>query len=152
MAGLREKTVVTLRAGGEGLSHSRMDVRIRDVAMTIDEPAARGGSNLGPAPTEAALAALAGCTNVIGHKCAARLGVDLGHVGIEITCAFDRRGVTLEKEIEVPFVTLRQDITCDGSLSEADLQAVAADVAKYCPLSKLFERSGTAIETIWRKA
>ena len=152
MPALREKTVVKLRAKGQGASHSRTDVGIRDLVFSIDEPAARGGTNLGPAPTEAALAALAGCTNVIGHKCANKLGVDIGHLQVEITCDFDRRGVTLEEEIDVPFAALRQVITCDGALSEEDLQRVAIEVAKYCPLSKLFEQSGTSMETVWQKA
>ncbi|QFT31173.1 OsmC-like protein [Labrenzia sp. THAF82] len=149
---LKEKTVVKLRAKANGLSHSRTDIGIRDVSYSIDEPVARGGTNLGPAPTEAALGALAGCTNVIGHKCAAKLGVDIGHMEIEITCEFDRRGVTLEEEIDVPFVALRQVVSADGSLSEDDLRRVGDEVAKYCPLSKLFEQSGTKLETIWQKA
>ncbi|CTQ52160.1 OsmC-like protein [Roseibium album] len=152
MPAMREKTVVKLRANGAGVSHSRADVSIRDLTAVIDEPAARGGTNLGPAPTEAALAALVGCTNVIGHKCASKLGVDIGHLAIEITCEFDRRGVTLEEEVDVPFVALRQVVTCDGSASDADLQNVASEVVKYCPLSKLFEQSGTDLETIWQKA
>lgn len=149
---LREKTIVKLRSQGNGLSHSRMDVTIRDLTFSIDEPEARGGTNMGPAPTEAALAALAGCTNVIGNKCAGKLGVDIGHLSIEITCEFDRRGVTLEEEIDVPFVALRQVVTSDGTATEEDLSQVASNVAKYCPLSKLFEQSGTALETIWQKA
>ncbi|MBG6209638.1 putative OsmC-like protein [Labrenzia sp. EL_126] len=149
---LREKTIVKLRAQGDGLSHSRMDVTIRDLTFSIDEPEARGGTNMGPAPTEAALAALAGCTNVIGNKCAGKLGVDIGHLSIEITCEFDRRGVTLEEEIDVPFVALRQVVTSDGTATEEDLSRIASNVAKYCPLSKLFEQSGTALETIWQKA
>ncbi|WP_051644896.1 OsmC family protein [Labrenzia sp. DG1229] len=149
---LREKTIVKLRSQGDGLSHSRTDVTIRDLTFSIDEPEARGGTNVGPAPTEAALAALAGCTNVIGNKCAGKLGVDIGHLSIEITCEFDRRGVTLEEEIDVPFVALRQVVTSDGAATEEDLSRVASNVAKYCPLSKLFEQSGTALETIWQKA
>ena len=149
---LKEKTVVKLRSKGQGLSHSRTDVSIRDLTFSIDEPEARGGTNLGPAPTEAALAALAGCTNVIGNKCAKKLGVDIGHLSIEITCEFDRRGVTLEEEIDVPFVALRQVVTSDGTATESDLACVASEVAKFCPLSKLFEQSGTVLETIWQKA
>jgi putative redox protein len=152
MPSLREKTVVKLRAKGLGISHSRTDVSIRDLTFQIDEPEARGGTNLGPAPTEAALAALAGCTNVIGHKCASKLGADIGHLTIEITCEFDRRGVTLEEEIDVPFVALRQVVTSDGSVSQEELDRVGSEVAKYCPLSKLFEQSGTSMETIWAKA
>lgn len=149
---LKAKTVVKLRSSAKGISHSRTDVGIRDLTFSIDEPEARGGTNLGPAPTEAALAALAGCTNVIGNKCADRLGVDIGHLSIEITCDFDRRGVTLEEEIDVPFVALNQVVTSDGSASDDDLARVALEVAKYCPLSKLFEQSGTALETVWQKA
>ncbi|MES0882546.1 OsmC family protein [Roseibium sp. SCP14] len=152
MPALREKTVVKLRAKGQGISHSRTDIGIRDLNFAIDEPEARGGTNLGPAPTEAALAALAGCTNVIGHKCAGRMGVDIGRLSIEISCEFDRRGVTLEEEVDVPFVELRQVVTCDGTLTGEELQSVATEVAKFCPLSKLFEQSGTAMETIWQKA
>jgi putative redox protein len=58
-AELEKKTVVKLRAKGQGISHSRADISIRDLTFQIDEPEARGGTNLGPAPTEAALAALA---------------------------------------------------------------------------------------------
>jgi len=152
MPNLREKTVVKLRAKGLGVSHSRADVSIRDLTFQIDEPEARGGTNLGPAPTEAALAALAGCTNVIGHKCAGKLGADIGHLTIEITCEFDRRGVTLEEEIDVPFVALRQVVTSDGTVSQEELDRVGSEVAKYCPLSKLFEQSGTSMETTWAKA
>lgn len=149
---LREKTVVKLRSTAEGVSHSRTDVTIRDLKFSIDEPEARGGTNLGPAPTETALAALAGCTNVIGNKCAGKLGVDIGNLSIEITCEFDRRGVTLVEEIDVPFVSLRQVVTSSGAASQEELMRVASDVARYCPLSKLFEQSGTELETVWQKA
>lgn len=152
MTTLKPKTIVKLRAKGQGISHSRADIGVRDLVFSIDEPEARGGTNLGPAPTEAALASLAGCTNVIGHKCADKLGADIGHLTIEITCDFDRRGVTLEEEIDVPFVALRQVVTSDGAVSETDLQRVGAEVAKYCPLSKLFEQAGTSMETVWQKA
>ena len=149
---IRAKTTVQLKAGAHGSSHSRTDVRVRDQALVIDEPAVRGGTDAGPAPTETALAALAGCTNVIAHKCAARLGVDIGHLDIEIACEFDRRGVTLTEEIDVPFIAIRQSVAAHGPAGEDDLRAVAKDVEKYCPLSKLFEGAGTKVETVWRKA
>ena len=149
---IRMKTTVQLKAGAHCPSHSRADVRVRDQALVIDEPVERGGTDAGPAPTETALAALAGCTNVIGHKCAARLGVDIGHLDIEIACEFDRRGVTLAEEIDVPFVAIRQSVVAHGAAGEDDLRAVAKEVEKYCPLSKLFEGAGTKVETVWRKA
>ncbi len=152
MAQVRMKTSITLRVAGQGVGHSRTDVSVRDVGLVIDEPKARGGSNMGPTPTDTALAALIGCTNVIGQKCAAALGVDVGHLAIEVSCDFDRRGVTLEEEIAVPFTAIRQVVTADGPATQEDLQRVAAEVEEYCPLSKLFVGAGTEVTTVWKKA
>ncbi|MEM1237685.1 MAG: OsmC family protein [Pseudomonadota bacterium] len=146
------KTTVTLRAKAQGVSHSRTDVSIRDLNFAIDEPTARGGTNAGPTPTDTVLAALAGCTNVIGNKCASALGVDIGHLSIDIACEFDRRGVTLEEEIDVPFTKIVQTVTADGTATEEELRKVAIETEKFCPLAKLFVGAGTEVTTTWRKA
>ncbi|MCR9138395.1 MAG: OsmC family protein [Alphaproteobacteria bacterium] len=147
---IKMKTEVKLRAKADCPSHSRADISIRDLVFAIDEPTERGGTNAGPTPTDTALAALIGCTNVIGHKCAQKLGVDIGHLEISATCDFDRRGVTLEEEIDVPFRRVELQIRSHGSASDSALQLVAAEVRKYCPLSKLFGAAGTDITEIWQ--
>ena len=152
MGEIRQKTTVKLRAKGHAPSHARSDIGIRDLSFVIDEPVERGGTNEGPTPTDTAIAALIGCTNVIGHKCAAKLGVDIGQLAIDVVCDFDRRGVTLTEEIDVPFVALKQVVTAHGPANQDDLNRVATEVAKYCPLSKLFEQAGTKLETIWQTA
>lgn len=149
---IKMKTEVKLRAKAECPSHSRADVSIRDLVFAIDEPTERGGTNAGPTPTDTALAALIGCTNVIGHKCALKLGVDIGHLEISANCDFDRRGVTLEDEIEVPFRRIELQIRSHGQATDNALQLVAAEVRKYCPLSKLFIAAGTEINDIWQPA
>ena len=70
-----DKLLVVQRLHGECVTHSRTQISVRDITFTIDEPSERGGTNLGPAPTETLVASLIGCTSVIGHKCAARHGV-----------------------------------------------------------------------------
>jgi len=117
-----------------------------------DEPTERGGTNTGPTPTDAAIAALVGCTNVIGNKCADKLGIDIGHLSIDATCLFDRRGVMLSEEIDLPFVKITLNITADGPATDEELALVAAEVSKYCPLSKLFRQAGTQIEETWGSA
>ncbi|MFY0692205.1 MAG: OsmC family protein [Paracoccaceae bacterium] len=149
---VRVKTTVTLKAEAHCPSHSRSDVRIRDVDFAIDEPLERGGTNLGPTPTDTALAALIGCTNVIGHKCARELGVDIGHLDISASCDLDRRGVTLIEEIEVPFPSITLVVRADGAASAQELQTVGSEVEKFCPLSKLFENAGTELNVTWEKA
>lgn len=148
---IKPKLVVTTEVNGTGVSHSRTDISVRDTTSIIDEPEARGGTNAGPAPTETALAALAGCTNVIANKCATSLGVDIGHLNISISCQFDRRGVTLSEEIDVPFKSIALTVEADGDASEEDLARVAADVERFCPVSKLFRQAGTEVIETWKK-
>ncbi|MCI2400504.1 OsmC family protein [Aliiroseovarius subalbicans] len=145
------KTVVTYRAKAECPTHARTEIPVRDLIVVIDEPLERGGTNWGPSPTEAAMTALIACTNVIGHKCAKKLGVDLGSTRIDANCKFDRRGVLLEEEIDVPFPEISLTVNCDTPASQADLARVGVETAKYCAIAKLFEAAGTDLTVNWVK-
>lgn len=149
---VRPKTTVKLRAEAQCPSHSLTNVAIRDLNFAIDEPTERGGTNLGPTPTDTALAALIGCTNVIGNKCADSLGISIGHMTINAVCEFDRRGVTLQEEIDVPFQKIILKIQTSAVVSSDDLTRLSEEVAKFCPLSKLFKQAGTVVEEEWLSA
>ncbi len=149
---MKMKTSVTLSVEAKCPSHSLSEVATRDLVQHIDEPAERGGTNKGFTPTDTALSALAGCTNVIGHKCASKLGIDIGHLRITAKCRFNRLGVTLAEEIEVPFEEIHLTVISDGTASASELQQVASEVAKFCPLAKLFRQAGTVIHEDWQKA
>jgi putative redox protein len=138
MAEVRIKPVVTMRASATCPSHARSDIKVRDVDFTIDEPVERGGTNA--------------CTNVIGHKCASKLGFDLGHMEITAACEFDRSGVTLVEAVDNDFLRIDLTVVVDGDLNEAELESVATETSKFCPLSKLFKAAGTTITETWRKA
>lgn len=148
---IKQKSTMTIKLGGKSTSHSRSEMAVRDLVSVIDEPVERGGTNEGVSPTEAAFSSLIGCTNVIGQKCAAKLGVDVGHLGFEMEVDFDRRGVLLMEEVEVPFIAIRLHVTADGPLSQADLDMVGVETAKYCPIAKLYENSGTDLTVTWQK-
>ena len=146
---IKPKNSVVLKAAAQCPSHSLAEISIRDLTFNIDEPTERGGTNKGPTPTDTVISALVGCTNVIGHKCASKLNVDIGHLQIEVSCEFDRRGVMLSEEIDVPFTKVILNVKSDGSATVDELQSVATEVAKYCPLAKLFRQAGTVIEESW---
>jgi putative redox protein len=149
MAVVKEKTVVKMRLQGASASHSRTDVSVRDVKVTIDEPIERGGTNLGLSPTETLFAALIGCTNVITHKVAHKHGVDIKAMNVRIEADFDRRGVQLMEEVDVPFpsLTLLVDITTDADV--AVVETVRRELAMFCPVSKVFRHCGTDIKEVW---
>ena len=132
---VKMKTVVTYRATAACPTHARTEIPVRDLDVVIDEPLERGGTNLGPTPTEAAMTALIACTNVIGHKNAHKLGVDLGTISIDANCKFDRRGVLLEEEIDVPFPEVTLTVNCDSPASQEDLIRVGQETSKYCAIA-----------------
>lgn len=148
---IRQKSTITVKMTGTASSHARVDVTVRDLTSNIDEPVERGGTNTGFSPTETAYAALIGCTNTIGNKCADKLGIDIGHLSFAMEVDFDRRGVMLMEEVEVPFTAIRLAVTADGPASQEELDRVAVETAKYCAISKLYERAGTNLDISWRK-
>lgn len=139
-----------LRVMAECPSHSLSNISVRDLTFDIDEPIERGGTNSGPTPTDTAISALIACTNVIAHKCAKSLNVDIGHLSIDSKCYFNRGGVTLAEEVEVPFEKILLTVkSTGGQVTDAQLAQVASETGKYCPLAKLFLNAGTEIEQSW---
>lgn len=149
---IRQKTTITGTVKGDCPSHSLAKCSIRDVEVTIDEPTERGGTNQGLTPTETAIAALVGCTNVISNKCAEKLGIDIGQLDIDAIYHFDRRGVMLTEEVDVPFPKIELKIVASGPATEAELKQVAEELEKYCPIAKVFRAAGTEIVETWSKA
>lgn len=148
---IRQKTTLTIKMSGKGTSHARSEISSRDLTVAIDEPVERGGTNTGFSPTETAYSALIGCTNVIGNKCAKKLDVDIGNLSFDMEIDFDRRGVLLIEEVDVPFKAIRLTVTSDGPATEADLTRVGAETDKYCPIGKLYQQAGTDLTVNWRK-
>lgn len=149
MAVVKEKTIVTQRIHGDCPTHSRTEISTRDVATVVDEPKERGGTNLGPSPTETLVAALIACTNVISHKCAHKHGVKFTAMSIDAEAALDRRGTQLMEEVEVPFPKIRLTINVTTDGGDAEMENVKADLRRFCPVSKVIRKSGTEIEEIW---
>jgi len=146
---IRPKTVVTMRLNGACTSHARTDVSVRDRALVIDEPEERGGTNQGPSPTETMLGALVGCSNVITHKIAAKMGLEIASMTVDVEAQFDRRGVTLAEEIAVPFPELKLTMRLVTNASEEQVDALRVDLARFCPVSKVLREAGTRIEEEW---
>lgn len=149
MVNARMKTVVDMKLTGTAISHARTDISVRDVNSVIDEPTVRGGTNQGLTPTETLIASLVGCTNVITQRIAHGMGVQIADLKVDAAARFDRRGVSLQDEIEIPFpsVTLNIDIQTDADPQQ--IQAIQVDLQKFCPISKVIRNAGSVIEENW---
>jgi uncharacterized OsmC-like protein len=149
MATVVAKKTVTQKIHASCPTHARSDISTRDVETVIDEPAERGGTNLGLTPTETLVAALIGCTNVISNKIAHKMGIEFQSMTIDAEAQLDRRGVTLEEEIDVPFPEITLNIKVKTDASEADVQKVSAELKKYCAIAKVVRQSGTKVNEVW---
>ena len=138
-----------MRVVGAGVSETQTDMTVRGIRVTIDEPPERGGNDLGPTPPETLLAALVGCTNRIGRKIAAAKGIDIENMSIEVDAVFDRRGVNLEREVDIPFRQIRLTVEVTTTADEADVDALRKDLTRFCPVAKILRQAGTPIHEAW---
>jgi uncharacterized OsmC-like protein len=149
MVTLHEKLLTPIALQGDCPTHARTHVKAGRHELVIDEPKARGGTDMAPTPLETMIGSLIGCTNVILNKIAHRDGVAVENLTVSAEAMLDRRGVTLQEEIAVPFPTIRLAI---GFLTDADEPKVAklkSDLGRFCPVSKILRQSGSKIEEIW---
>ncbi len=149
MVVMREKLMVKMRMDADAVSHSRTDVFIRGLTSVIDEPVERGGTNLGMSPTETFIASLLGCTNVISHKVAHRMGVEIASMKIRAEADFDRRGVTLAEDVALPFPAITMTIDLTTSADAGQMDQLRRELAMYCPISKMIRAAGTTLTEVW---
>ena len=143
--------IVKMKVEGSVKSHARTDIISRDVESVIDEPNARGGTNLGLTPTETLMASLIGCTNVISHRIAEKLNVKINKMDVNVDATFNKDGVSLTKEVEVPFPEINLNIKIDTEATEEELEIIKKELKMYCPISKVISNSGSVINDRWEK-
>ena len=146
---IKQKTTVKMALQGTCETHARMIVQARGVQGIIDEPEARGGTDLGLTPTETIMSALMGCTNVISSRIAHKMGITLEAMNISLSADFNRLGTMLEEELDQPFSNIVMDISVATDATPAQLAALQSDLAKFCPIAKVLRGSGVSITENW---
>ncbi len=149
MATPKMKTVVTMRLDAACPSHARTDVTVRDTRLTIDEPVERGGTNQGPSPTETLMSALAIPLTLGPHKCADKHGVAFQDFHVDVVSKFDRRGVTLQEEIDVPFDDIEVRITATTDADEGAMVQVKADLPREDMTLISHSMESSTVTDIW---
>ena len=134
---------------GRSQSPARTEVDVRGISLTIDEPPERGGDNAGATPPETVLGALVGCTCRISHKIAEARGFDIRDMAVSVKATFDRRGVNLEEEVEIPFSAISMTIDVTADAGDDKIELLKTELRKFCPVSKMLRQSGTDITEIW---
>ncbi|MFP5023103.1 OsmC family protein [Pseudonocardia phyllosphaerae] len=135
------------RATGSSGDGVRSEIRIGDHQVLVDEPPALGGENAAPNPVEFALAALLSCQVVTYRFYAAKLGIPLDDVQVDVEGDLDVRGFFgIDDDVRPGFGAVRLDVTLSGPASEADYQRLRDTVDEHCPVLDLF-RNPTPVDT-----
>lgn len=146
---MKIKTVVRTKLSGVAESHSRTLLKTRDLVDVSDEPLERGGTNEGMAPTELFLAALIACSSVVSQKIAKQNDIRLEALEISLDAGFNRLGVTLQEEIDLPFPDIKLRIEVTTNASEEQMTILQRDLPRFCPVAKMIAQAGTQIDTEW---
>ncbi len=149
MTKIKPKTIVQYRLWGSAETHARTLLKVRDLVDISDEPEERGGTNEGFSPTEFFLSSLLACSNVISHKIAKKNDINLESFELSMDISFNRLGVTLQEEIDLPFTDIKLRIEATTDAADDKLEILKRDLPRYCPISKMIEAAGTRLETEW---
>lgn len=146
---IKMKPYVRQVVTGTAESHSVTLLKTRDLVDVSDEPEERGGTNEGMSPTEFFEGSLVACTNVISHKVAKKNGINLMSYHITLDAGFNRHGVMLKEEVDLPFEDMILTIEVTTDATDEEMKLMAKELAMYCPISKMIVAAGTKLETKW---
>lgn len=114
-------TEVTIRAGRH--------------IFTIDEPTSLGGSDLGANPVEHLLASLGACQVITYQIWAAKLGIAVGSIEVDLTGDLDVRGFFgVDAEVRPGFQSIEVSVRVSGPESDERYAELTAAVDEHCPV------------------
>ena len=135
------------RAHGTAGPGLRAEIRIGGHTMVADEGPALGGAQAGPNPVEYALAALLSCQVITYRVWAAKLGVPLDGITVDVEGDLDVRGfLGFDDAVRPGFGDVRVRVTLDGPADPQRYRDLAAAVDAHCPVLDLF-RNATPVTT-----
>ena len=130
-----DHAVATFSADSRQIEGLRSETKIRQFAVTVDEPPSLGGTDAGPNPVELVLAALATCQEITYRAYATALNVPLESVSVKLEGSLDLRGFFAVKDgIRAGFNEVRGVVALKSSASAADLAKLKDVVDAHCPV------------------
>ena len=127
--------LLTLAASGEILEGVSVRAEARQHQLALDEPMMLGGTDTGPNPVEAVLAALGACQAITYRVWAAMLGVQLDGIRFETEGDIDLNGFFgLNDTVRPGLQRIRHRVVLIGPESEERYHELAATVDRHCPV------------------
>lgn len=121
-----------------------LECEIEDGAwkFTVGMGEKSGGNNAGPSPGTFGRGALASCLAIGYSMWAARLGVPLTALEVEVAADYDARGeLGVSDDVFPGYTQVRYTVTVDSPAPEADVLRVLDAGDKYSPYRDVFARA-----------
>jgi uncharacterized OsmC-like protein len=115
-----------------------VDVHVRDHSFTVDEPAALGGTDTAANPVEYALAALGSCQVITYQFWAAKLGIPLESIKVNVHGDLDLHGFFGFSDTRPGFTDVRVTVDLDGPAGAERYDELKRQVDAHCPVLDLF--------------
>lgn len=109
--------------------------------LTADLNKAEGGKEAGPPPGVLGRAALGSCLAIGYVQRAAKLGVPISGVEVEVQTDSDVRGRYGLAELPAGYVQVRYTVTVETTASEADVMRVLDNADAHSPYVDVFRRA-----------
>lgn len=114
----------------------RIDSRIRNHEMVIDQPPASGGEDYGPTPLEYLFLSLGGCFCTIGRIIANQKRIELRSMNVRVTGELETSVLLGQStEARAGFKRIRVIAKIDADLTKEEKIAFLKEVDKRCPIS-----------------
>jgi uncharacterized OsmC-like protein len=142
------RAAIRYRAEGTGGDGMRSEIRIGRHEVLVDEPPSIGGGGAAPNPLETALAALLSCQVVTYRLWAAKLGVPLEGIRIDVEGDLDVHGFFgLDDAVRPGFGAVRVRVVLDGPAGPERYRELQDAVDEHCPVLDVF-RGSVPVDTV----
>ena len=129
---------VQFTATGRATGSVATDVRSRQHAFVVDEPASLGGDDSSTNPVEYALGAFIGCQVVTYRFWSAHLGIQVDDIEITAVGELDVRGFFgLDDSVRAGFTEIRLDVRLTGPETAERYAELQRAVDAHCPVLDL---------------
>ncbi len=136
----------SIKASAELVGDLACDVRRGGRVIRADLPAEEGGADTAPTPGDLMRAAIGACLTMGYRSWAARLGVDLLAVEVDVTCEFDVRGqLGLAEDVPPGWQRLLFEVRLVSNAPVADVRRVVEHADR---LSPMLQNLSPAIERV----
>lgn len=128
----------------------RCEVQEGDWKLSTDLPVKAGGENTAPTPGMLGRGALASCLAIGITMWAARLGVPLDAIEVDVECHFDARSeLGANDDLHAGYKAIRYRITIDSPASAEAVDALLRKAERHSPYLDIFS-SARSLERIVR--